>query len=466
MAASSALLGLLLAALALTSYHQYSSHERASSSMSEASQSGGESIDRKNLTVYAMAVGQGDGNIILCPNGRDLIIVDMGAKISVFANGDYGKYLLKEKFKVLENQIDIHIVITHPDEDHYNLLMTAFDDDLLNRVKEIIVGSNISDYGKRFKSWMNNTPNMPPVYAINEGRECFGNSECTLTPEWVGLDRYRSMLKAAAMHQHQQRGYDHAWMSQYRSDPWQFCGSDVDITVLGANICIPSQRRPGRCVNDGKNARSVIMKLKYKDWSLFLSGDFEGVRQQKRLIERWSHMPSILQSTYYKVSHHGAWRLENQANSPELLQKIRPKRAYISHGHPITTFCVKYIHPRCEVIDNLINVGSIETIDSTDSSIVCWQDDPTGKAGNLELRSGYAIYQTCPGYEYDPDHQIDQQICHDIIITTDGRDDYTTYEEVPTNYVRVPKRSAKSNPKGSCLSGLDALKRQLSLLHP
>ena len=453
------LLSLLLVALTLTSYHQYGSYERATSSVSKMR-------EEKNLTVYVMAVGQGDGNIVLCPNGRDLIIVDMGAKISEFTNRSYGKYLLKEKFKVLENQIDIHIVITHPDEDHYSHFKTAFDDNLLNRVKEIIIGSNISDYGKRFKSWMNNTPNMPPVYTINKGRECFGNSECTLTPEWVGLGRYRSMLEAAAMHQHQQCGhYRHhsAWMPQYRSDPWQFCGSDVNITVLGANICILNKTS---CVSDSKNARSIIMKLKYKDWSLFLSGDFEGIRQQKRLIERWSHMPSIFQSTYYKVSHHGAWRSINQANSPELLQKIRPKRAYISQGHPITTFCVKYAHPRCEVIDNLINVGSIERIDSTDSSIVCWQDVPTGKAGNLELRSGYAIYETCPGYEYDPDRQIDQQMCHDIVITTDGRDDYTTYEDVPTNYVRVPKRSAKSSPKGTCLSGLEALKHQLSQLHP
>ena len=456
-----ALLSLLLVALTLTSYHQYGSYERATSSVSKTR-------EEKNLTVYAMAVGQGDGNIILCPNGRDLIIVDMGAKRdSLFTNRNYGKYLLKEKFKVLENQIDIHIVITHPHEDHYNLLMTAFDDDLLNRVKEIIVGGNTSSFTKTFKFWVNNTPNMPPVYTINQGRECFGNSECTLTPEWVGLDRYRSMLEAAAMHQHQQRGYDHAWMSQYRSDPWQFCGSNVNITVLGANICVPNEKRPGRCVNDSKNARSVIMKLKYKDWSLFLSGDFEGIGQQKRLIERWSHMPSILQSTYYKVSHHGAWQPKNRANLPKLLQKIHPKRAYISHGHPITTFCVNYAHPRCEVIDNLINVGSIERIDSTDSSIICWQNDPVRKHGNLELRSGYAIYETCPEYEYSPSRQIDQQMCHDIVITTDGRDDYTAYEDIPTNYVRVPKRSSsKSSPKESCLRGRDALKRQLSQLHP
>ena len=166
---------------------------------------------------------------------------------------------------------------------------------------------------------------MPPVYTINQGRECFGNSECTLTPEWIGLGRYRAMLEAAAMHQHQQHGNRHA---QYRSDPWQFCGSDVNITVLGANICILNKNIPDHCIRDSNNARSVIMKLKYKNWSLFLSGDFEGVGQQNRLIERWSHMPSIFQSTYYKISHHGAWTPDGpNANMKELLQAIHPKRA-------------------------------------------------------------------------------------------------------------------------------------------
>ena len=304
-----------------------------------------------------MAVGQGDGNIILCPNGRDLIIVDMGAKKSLFIKRSYGKYLLKEKFKVLENLINIHIVITHPDQDHYSHFKTAFDDDLLKRVNEIIIGSNISDYGKRFKSWMNNAPNMPPVYTINEGRECFGNSECTLTPEWVGLDRYRSMLEAAAMHQHQQRGYVHAWMSQYRSDPWQFCGSDVDITVLGANICILNQK--------SKNARSVIMKLKYKNWSLFLSDDFEGIDQQNKLIEQWSHMPSIFQSTYYKISHHGAWSPAGaKPKMNKLVQKIRPERAYVSLAHPLVS---PYGHPKCEVFDYLVHPKQLGSINTTNT---------------------------------------------------------------------------------------------------
>ena len=424
-----ALLSLLLVALTLTSCHQYGSYERATSSA-------GKMRKEKNLTVYAMAVGQGDGNIILCPNGRDLIIVDMGAKMSVFANRSYGKYLLKEKFKVLENQINIHIVITHPDEDHYNHFETAFDGDLLNRVKQIIVGGNTSNYTKKFKSWMNNTPNMPPVYTINQGRECFGNSECTLTPEWIGLGRYRAILKAAAMHQHQQRGNHHA---QYRSDPWQFCGSDVDITVLGANICIPSQRRPGRCVNDDNNARSVIMKLKYKNWSLFLSGDFEGVGQQNKLIERWSHMPSIFQSTYYKISHHGAWSPAGaKPNMKELLQAIHPKRAYVSSAHPLVS---PYGHPKCEVFDYLIDQKQLGSIDTADSSngVDCCSKSLKNRCYEADRRLGYAIYETCHYYDYISHCQV----CQDIDITTDGYSDYTVYRSVPDNFVNPSQNNCQ-----------------------
>ena len=118
------------------------------------------------------------------------------------------------------------------------------------------------------------------------------------------------------------------------------------------------------------------------------------------------------------------------------------------------------------MIDNLLKVGSIEKTDS-DSSIVCWQDDTTGGYGSLQVESGYAIYETCPEYRYDPDHKIDEQLCHDILITTDGYDDYTTYVDVPSNYVNTPKpSSSKYSPKQSCKNGRLALKRELSQLHP
>ena len=370
----------------------------------------------------------------------------MGAKISQFTNRGYGTYLLKEKFKVVANRMNIHIVITHPDEDHYNFLQASFDGELLKQVKEIVIGSKFEDYGKTFKSWVSETDNMPPVYTVNNGSECYGNSDCRWTLVPVQSNIGRSKLSYTAKYRH------HTDMSMMDGDPWQFCGGDVGISVLGANICVRDKNKPKHCIYDNKNARSVILKLAYKEWSLFLSGDFEGERQQRKFINQWS--PKVLQSTYYKVAHHGAWRMEEQANLPYLLNIIRPKRAYVSQAHPIMTFCVKYLHPRCEVIEHLLEIGTIDKIDSSArNSIVCWED--FGKrSGRIEQRSGYAIYETCR--EYDTD--LDKQICHDIMITTDGYNDHTTYVGVPREYLYIREHF---QPSRKCRKPLEDLKKQL-----
>ena len=435
--AHSALLSLLLTALTLTSYHQYGSRERATSSVSEGRGDG-------NLTVYAMAVGQGDGNIILCPNGRDLIIVDMGAKGSQFTNRVYGAYLLKEKFKVVKNQMKIHIVITHPDDDHFNFLPFSIDSQILPLVSEIVMGGNFEEYPKSFKNWMDNT--SVPVYTVNNGSECFGNKDCSWTPNSFSA-LYNDVVR----------------MESTSSDRWQFCGSDVNVTVLGANICAFNKQELKKnnyvctkAVATNKNARSIVMKLTYKDWSILLSGDFEGVDQQKKLIDHWS---TKLQSTYFKVAHHGAWT-EKKANSFELLNVVRPKRVYLSQAHPIMTLCFNFMHPRCEVIFNLLMVDSIEMVDSSarnSSMIVCYEDWG-GEEGDILEVFGYSMYETCREYDVGSD----KQICRDIVITSDGRDDHTVYVDVPDNYVH--RSTSRPTPNSDCSKRKEGLKHRLSRL--
>ena len=393
-----ALLSLMLMALTLTSYHRYSSHGRASTS-SLSKERGA-----KNLTVYAMAVGQGDGNIILCPNGKDIVIVDMGSS-QPYANESYGGYLL-EKFRALNNIMDIHIVITHSDLDHYSFLPDTFHENgqLIKNVKEIVLGSRYSKYmkNKRFLSWLNKIRAEVPVYTVNDEHECFGNSECIWTP---------APTTANYMHIKKPTG----------DDLWQFCGEDVHITVLGANIC----ENTGTRLNN--NACSIVIKLVYKDWSLFLSGDLEGVKEQKKLIER-SKEP--LQSTYYKVAHHGAWT--TSANLPKLLRAVCPKRAYVSSAHPLVS---KYSHPRCEVFDHL---KELQSIDQTDFRNGVCTECCRSKLRRCSSQSivknceHYPIYETCHYYDY----KSGCQICQDIEITTDGYSDYTVYRSVPDEYVK------------------------------
>ena len=416
-----ALLSLMLTALTLTSYYRYNSgHERATSG--SVSEQGGD----RNLTVYAMAVGQGDGNIILCPNGRDIIIVDMGATRCKYTNNSYGGYLLK---KLGALNMNIHIVVTHPDADHYSFLPASFpnDDKLTKSIKEIVLGGSYKAYEekKRFRPWLRSMSRIIPVYTVNNGDECFGNSACRWTP--VSTAAIKKTKKPPS------------------KDLWQFCGDSVHITVLGANICGKT-----RCNN--KNGHSIILKLVYKEWSLFLSGDFEGKDQQNKLMNRWSQ--PMLQSTYYKVAHHGSWT-KQQVNLDSLLQKIRPKRAYVSQAHPVMTYCMNFLHPRCEVFDGLIDAG----IDGIDSSppVFCWND----KFRRIEQRTGYAIYETCRQY----DTALDLQICQDIVITTDGYSDHTTYVSVNSRYI-FRKDPYKVKGKKCSVREWQKLKHQVSQLQP
>ena len=353
------------------------------------------------MTVYAMAVGQGDGNIILCPNGKDVLIVDMGGKNPVFNTRNYGTYLLKEKFTVISQKKNIHIVVSHPHNDHYNQLTTAIDSELIPRVSEIVLSGYIKDYSSYFQKWLNSS--SFPVYTINNGAKCFGNDQCV----WTKVE-----LPGTSSSEHLK------WAIS-SGDPWQFCGSDVRITALGANIAI----------TENLNMKSVILKLVYKQWSLLLSGDFEGKRQQLELVNRWQNE---LQSSYYKLAHHGSWTEQYEANLPELLAKIRPKRVYVSHGYPSLS---SYHHPNCQTVRHLLALDTLDTVKGGLNTLyVCWNDTTRSVAPPSPERDGYAIYETCHI------EKNGNQICKDIMIETDGMNDQTQFVDVPPKYIRPHDR--------------------------
>ena len=351
-----------------------------------------------SMTVYAMAVGQGDANIIACPNGRDILIVDMGAKNPVYTSRAYGAYLLKGKFGVLSEKKNIHIVVSHPHNDHYNQLTSAIDDDLLPQVSEIVLSGRLDDYSRYFVDWLEKV--KFPVYSVNNGTKCFGNEQCVWTD--MGLSG---------------RNLNHQWKGSRSGDQWQFCGSDVTITALGANIARTSNL----------NMLSIVLKLEYNKWSLLMSGDFEGVSEQKELLQQWT---GKLQSTYYKVAHHGAWTSKYKANLPELLAQIRPKRVYVSQGYPSLS---EYHHPNCYTVQHLLAVGSIDSVGSgVNAPFACWNDTTTPHEVDMPPDGlSHAFYETCSGLSSDG-----KQKCRDIMIKTDGTSDQTQYVEVPPKYIR------------------------------
>lgn len=347
-----------------------------------------------DMSFYAIAVGQGDSCIIQCPNGRDVVMVDMGATSPQYINPDYITYLLKERFNAAKSGKNLHVVISHSHTDHYSYVSRALDSDLLVNLREVILGGNYSNYGATLPKWLEQ--NVKNVYTVNNQKKCFGNTNCTLTSPLTGAP-VRVLRDGATV-----------------SDPWQLCGSTtVKFTVLGANI------------GNTENGQSIVLKIKYYSWSMLMSGDFEMVTPQQELMEAWP--ASALQANYYKVAHHGAWTTK-KPNLPDLLDLIRPQKVYISQGHP---YLSKFHHPDIQTYENLIALDSIVKISpSSNSPFVYWDDDDKDFV-TLKSGLGRAIYETCR--QYIPSNNT--QVCQDIWIQTNGHTDTTTYVHVPTQYL-------------------------------
>ena len=382
-------------------------------------------VVKADMTFYAVGVGQGESCIIQCPNQKDLVIVDMGATGPKYVTHEYIRYLLKEKFHAAESGKRIHVLVTHSHVDHYNYIDKVFDRYLLPNVQEVILGGRYEDYkDMQIRNWLEH--NIRNLYSINNQEKCFGNSDCALTPTWT---RYAAYIMRKLF---QKGGIAGA------RDPWQFCGSsdDVEFTVLGANI---ANRKKDA------NGKSVILKVRYNSWSILMSGDFENVNAQKELMSKWKWHSSIFKANYYKAAHHGAWtRLE--PNYPKLLSLIRPQKVYISHGYPALS---KYHHPNSTTIDHLIALNSIVTIDpNTNKPFVYWNssklgiDIPSpGCTTTLTTGMNKAIYETCRVIDSQ-----NKQVCQDIRISTNGKTDKTSYEDVPKKYVNKNSKGITKLP--------------------
>ena len=340
---------------------------------------------------YAVAVGQGDSAIIQCPDGKDLLIVDMGAVNPWYRTYDYIRNLLKYKFGAANKGKNIHVLVSHPHFDHYGYFSKVLDSELLHNVRSFILGGKFTKYKKYFQTWLQKNL-KGRVYTINNQNKCFGNKDCKLTPiATAKVADFWTEVEA---------------LVRQAKDSWQFCSgsTDVKFTVLGANI------------GSKPNEQSVILKIQYKSWSMLMSGDFEQFASQQKLINHYKSNSGIFKSNYYKVAHHGAWSLL-KPNIPALLDLIKPEKVYISHGHP----SLNYHHPKYVTIKNLKSLPSIVKIDPHTNALFVYWDKKKEKVVVLKSGLNRAIYETCRFIVGG------QQVCQDIEITTNGKSDTTKY---------------------------------------
>lgn len=319
-----------------------------------------------NLDLLAISVGQGDCTMIFCPHNKDIVIVDMGASpgsvvVTATTIGD----LLTDYFQRYP-KAKMYNLITHPNIDHYNYFETAVAGCAGNVGCFVLGGvSNPSGYGA-FGQWLQSSVFKNRIYVINEGKPCYGNTECSIHPPSQNNPNHRLIP--------------------------QFCGDGVDFTIMAAN--------QGNTVN----SKSTVLKVQFDNWSALLPGDFETATAQTNIV---AHYGPHLQSSCFKMAHHGA---ASQANFKNFLEAINPEVAFVSQMYPSDTSCH---HPRCEAIERLQDVMSARRIAREEvSPFACWSKEK----GKLKVISNFCfpIYATCR----------QKYICNSIVISSNGDVEY------------------------------------------
>lgn len=228
------------------------------------------------LELHFVNVGQGDATLIVCPNGRR-ILVDAGS-LSDFDEETVRDYIL-EMIDPDDPRIDV-LIVTHADQDHYNLLAYVLAGVDVGHIFH--VGAD-SHYNSSFRTWLNgfNNNDVTKLGSTDFDPEGHPNDE---------ID----------------------------------CGA-TDIFILAADI---------RSSFSWKNTRSVVVMLRYGEFEAILTGDATK-DTEAAILSRYDH--SFLDADVLKMGHHGSsytsttdvWVL---AVTPEV--SIASAGWRNSHGHP------------------------------------------------------------------------------------------------------------------------------------
>ena len=197
----------------------------------------------KNLKIYFIDIGQGDGTLIITPNNKKILIDGGGSESSEF---DVGKstllpYLLARKVKKLD-----YVIISHFDQDHCGALLYIIQE---LKVEKVIIGRQyeISENYNKFKEIVKEK-NIK-VQVVETGDKIKIEKNIVLDILWPSSN---SMISENAI-----------------------------------------------------NNNSLVCKLNYKKFSILFTGDIEKVAEDK-IVSKYMSNKNCLNSTVLKVAHHGS----------------------------------------------------------------------------------------------------------------------------------------------------------------
>ena len=243
------------------------------------------------LDIHFIDVGQGDSTLIVCPNGKT-ILIDIGSKGG--GEPESIRDYIWEQLDPDSPRLDT-LVITHADGDHFNLIPFALDGVDVRGVVRVGDYAHFSKMG------------MPAEYDIQEWLKSVRDITRKLGPN----------------------DFDAPGAPSKRFD----CG-EADVYVLAADV---------RDTSDWwKNTRSIVLKVTFGEFDAILTGDATFLTENA-ILDRYQQ--DFLHSELLKVGHHGS---RTTSTSDAWAAAVRPMVAIASSGEEN-----KFGHPSLDVVRRL-----------------------------------------------------------------------------------------------------------------
>jgi len=237
------------------------------------------------LIIHALNVGNASCNIVECPGEAvaTVLIVDCGVKLGRSPQDMTNDQIIEYAKNVIGSR-EVKVVISHPDTDHLAMIPEITEN---QNVSTIWLGGKYREYESKIGTWLENA------------------------------EKKQIPIKS---------GFKPRWFS--KDVPELACGKATSqiLTVNTAN---------------STNSQSLVLRLKYKEFTAIFSGDAEGHTEyaaQKNFGE------SLKETTVLMGSGHGA--NTKGSNSIRWVQATKPKIVIYSAGT-----LKEYGHPRCEITD-------------------------------------------------------------------------------------------------------------------
>lgn len=276
------------------------------------------------LRVVFLDAGQGDCTLVVFPNG-ELMLVDCGC----IWNKDVVTPEIVTGIKRYLGRGGIHrVVITHPDEDHYNRLTTVMSELGNPRIGEVWFGGGLELYRNENEhdaayDWLtaNNAKGFGPSH--------FGARAPTI------LGRQGS-------------------------------NTEAKLYVLAAN----STGNPDLAAPKSKNENSVVMLVEYNGYKVFLMGD-AFASTEGFIMNRATQPPDVSEvlrrspdsATSLKMGHHGS----KTSSSQQWVEMLEPAAFFLSadtkpfgnSGMPSGDFVKEVVTWSTRVYEGLVDHGVV-----------------------------------------------------------------------------------------------------------